>query len=61
MSVAGETLIALRSATLPPRPVRREARILTARLLAAQLDGRELKSQGVMRQMMAASQPTIAA
>ncbi len=61
VAVAGETLIALRSATLPSRPVRREARILTARLLAAQLDGRELRSQGVMRQMLAASRATIAA
>ncbi len=58
VAVRGETLLALQSAVVPPRHVRREAKRLTARLLAMQLDGRELKSQAVLLQMTAAGKIT---
>ena len=55
VAVSGATLLALRESSLPSRGVRREARRLTSRLLAVQLDGRVLQSPGVLRQMTAAT------
>lgn len=57
LPVRGDTLIALRNGMLPEESIRREAGRLTRALLAHLLEGRELRSRVVYRQMYGRNWP----